>query len=75
MNWQEMIKTLISEGWTQSGIAQEVGIGQSTVAEILAGRSRDMRWTNGDRLLRLYRRVTKTRAKPRDPTTTEAEHA
>ncbi len=58
-----MIETLISLGWTQRGIADEIGVGQSTIAEVLAGRSRDMRWTNGDRLLRLHRRVTKLKGK------------
>ncbi|RIQ16069.1 helix-turn-helix domain-containing protein [Bordetella avium] len=57
MNWKLIIQELCSEGLTQVQIAQEVGVKQSTIAGILAGAQRDLRWTYGEKLRRLHRRV------------------
>ena len=64
MNWKALIHDLVRAGWTQAQIAKEIGISQSTVAGILAGDQKDMKWHNGERLRALHRRVcSSTRAR------------
>lgn len=57
MNWKSLIQELVARGWTQAQIAAEVGIKQSTIAGILAGAQKDMKWHNGERLRALHARV------------------
>lgn len=57
MNWKSIIQDLRSYGLTQAQIADEVGVKQSTVAGILSGAQKDMRWQNGERLRALHVRL------------------
>ncbi|NYT25362.1 helix-turn-helix domain-containing protein [Alcaligenaceae bacterium] len=57
MDWKNIILSLVSHGLTQAQIAKESGVSQPTIAGLLSGAQRDMRWENGDRLLALYRKV------------------
>ncbi|MGE8627686.1 helix-turn-helix domain-containing protein [Achromobacter denitrificans] len=57
MNWKSIIQDLRSYGLTQAQIAAEVGVKQSTVAGILSGAQKDMRWQTGERLRALHVRV------------------
>ncbi|CAB3857173.1 hypothetical protein LMG3410_02089 [Achromobacter aegrifaciens] len=57
MNWKSIIQDLCSRGLTQAQIAAEVGVKQSTIAGILSGAQKDMRWQNGDRLRALHVRL------------------
>lgn len=43
---------------TQAQIADVVGVRQSTIAGLLGGSQRDMRWLHGERLLAVYARVS-----------------
>ncbi len=54
MNWKSIIQDLCSRGLTQAQIAAEVGVKQSTIAGILSGAQKDMRWQNGERLRGLH---------------------
>lgn len=58
MNWKSIIHELCSHGLTQAQIAAEVGVKQSTIAGILSGAQKDMRWQNGERLRALHVRVS-----------------
>lgn len=66
MNWKALIQDLLHKGWTQAQIAKEIGISQSTVAGILGGDQKDMKWQNGERLRALHGKVciAKRRSKP-----------
>ncbi|MCD0501243.1 helix-turn-helix domain-containing protein [Achromobacter sp. MY14] len=57
MNWKKLIQDLVARGMTQSQIAAEVGLKQSTVAGILAGGQKDMKWHNGEKLRALHSRI------------------
>lgn len=56
MNWKSIVQELCSSGLTQAQIASEVGVKQSTIAGILSGAQKDMRWGNGERLRGLHAR-------------------
>jgi len=56
MNWILIIQNLCSLGLTQAQIAREVGVRQSTIAGLLSGNQRDMRWLHGERLLVIFGR-------------------
>ena len=58
MEWKNIITALISSGFTQAQIAKEAGVTQPTIAGLMSGAQRDMRWENGNRLLTFYRRTT-----------------
>lgn len=62
MNWKALIQDLLRKGWTQAQIAKEIGISQSTVAGILAGDQKDMKWQNGERLRALHGQVCTAKA-------------
>lgn len=57
MDWKTIIQELGSLGLTQAQIAAEVDLKQSTIAGILSGAQKDMRWQNGERLRQLHARM------------------
>lgn len=57
MDWKKIIVDLAGCGMTQAEIAAKVGVKQPTIAGILAGVQKDMRWSNGEKLIRLHRRT------------------
>lgn len=61
MDWKNKILELISAGFTQAQIANETGVSQPTIAGLIAGDQRDMKWANGHRLLSFHKRVMRTR--------------
>ncbi|MGE8703997.1 MAG: helix-turn-helix domain-containing protein [Achromobacter sp.] len=65
MNWKSLIRDLMRQGWTQAQIAKEIGISQPTVAGILAGDQKDMKWQNGERLRSLHSIVCSAKAAPK----------
>jgi len=67
MDWKNIILILLSEGFTQAQIAKASGVTQPTIAGLVSGAQRDMRWENGNRLLALHKRVSAKRSK-REPT-------
>lgn len=72
MDWKKLISDLQAHGLTQAEIGKHVNAAQNTICDIAHGRIPDPRFSVGDRLRSLHRRVTaKSRAKPR-PSTSEA---
>lgn len=57
MDWKNTIAELQATGLTQEQIARSVGVGQSTVAALLSGSQKDMKWANGERLRVLHQRA------------------
>jgi hypothetical protein len=57
MNWKALIEDLLQAGFSQSSISREIGLTQPTVFRILNGEQKDMKWTDGERLLALHRRA------------------
>ncbi|CAB3858898.1 MULTISPECIES: helix-turn-helix domain-containing protein [Achromobacter] len=57
MDWKSIIQDLCSLGLTQEQIAVEVGLKQPTIAGILSGAQKDMKWQNGERLRALHCRL------------------
>ncbi|PTW84002.1 hypothetical protein DBL07_25870 [Achromobacter mucicolens] len=57
MDWKNLISELQAIGWTQVRIAKAMGDKpQSWVADICKGRYRDLKWSDGERLIKLHRR-------------------
>ncbi|WP_334166305.1 hypothetical protein [Achromobacter mucicolens] len=57
MDWKNLISDLQAKGWTQVRIAKALGDKpQSWVADICKGRYRDLKWADGERLIKLHRR-------------------
>lgn len=72
MKWNELLSDILSRGWTQAQIAAEMGRPQSWVSDIHRGRYHDLKWADGDKLIRLHRRLMRRGARH---TKREAVHA
>ncbi len=57
MDWKTITHDLIASGYTQVAIAKHVGCSQPTIALLASGAQRDLRWTYGERLRQLHKRV------------------
>lgn len=57
MNWSVVIADIQAAGWSQPRIAAECDCAQSTISDLAAGRTKDPRYTIGEALLRLRRRL------------------
>ena len=56
MNWQNIIKELLSSGLTQAEIAASIGYRQSYISDVLRGRRGiSPGWDFGTKLLALHR--------------------
>jgi len=71
MDWKNIISELLSAGLTQAQIAKSAGVTQPTIAGLLAGDQKDMKWTNGHRLALFYKKTMRGRRSELK----EAEHA
>lgn len=57
MDWKTLIQDLVASGLTQVEIANRVGCSQPTIAMLASGAQRDIRWTYGEKLRALHRKV------------------
>jgi len=58
MDWKNLVADLQKAGWTQTRIAAALGgKPQSWVADVAKGRYRDLKWTDGENLRKLHRKV------------------
>ncbi|WP_180188254.1 hypothetical protein [Achromobacter insuavis] len=67
MEWNLLISDLLARGWTQTQIAAEFSKPQSWVSDIRRGRYRDLKWSDGDKLIRLHKQVTRRAARHAAP--------
>jgi hypothetical protein len=59
MIFQEVIKDLISKGWTQREIAEQCGCVQGNIARMLKYPEAEPKWSTGDTLLAMNKYKTK----------------
>lgn len=57
MSIQTLIQELIAAGWTQSEIADRVGVGQAAISKLATEKRHDMRYQNAKRLEALHAEV------------------
>lgn len=57
MDWKKLISDLVTTGGMSQGeISKATGIAQPTISDLLRGKQGELRWRNGDSLIRLHRR-------------------
>ena len=54
MNWKTLITELQAVGLSQSAIGAELGKSQAWVCAVLAGQYADLKWSDGQALLKLH---------------------
>lgn len=54
MNWKTLITELQAVGLSQSAIGAELGKSQAWVCAVLAGQYADLKWSDGEALLKLH---------------------
>lgn len=59
MDWKTVISELVKLGYSQARIASECGCGQATVSDIYCGQTTDPKFTTGQALIELHKRVTR----------------
>lgn len=76
MDWKKLTQDLIASGLTQVEIANRVGCSQPTIAQLASGAQRDVRWTYGEKLRSLHRKVVgRRKADLPDPAPAQQEAA
>lgn len=55
MNWNEYIQDLIDAGMTQAAIGESIGLSQPSIADLLNGHTKSVRWEVGDKLIALHK--------------------
>ncbi|MEN5063589.1 hypothetical protein [Achromobacter aegrifaciens] len=64
MDWKKLLKDISAAGYSQARIATELGgKPQSWVSDITRGRYADLKWTDGQKLIQLHKRVLKAAAR------------
>lgn len=58
MDWKKLVSDLVEGGLSQGEISKETGIAQPTISDLLRGKQSELRWRNGDSLIRLHSRIT-----------------
>jgi len=53
MDFKDILEKLISSGCTQQELAAECGCGQSTLSDIITGKTKEPRWNLAKKLLDL----------------------
>lgn len=57
MNWPALISSIQAAGWSQPQIAAECRCAQSTISDLAGGRTKDPRYTIGEKLKQLAEKV------------------
>ena len=63
MNWKKLISDIQAAGHSQGWIASELGIKQPSVSDIANGNTKNPTWVVGNNIVKLHRRVMRSRAK------------
>ena len=71
MDWKKLISDLQAAGMTQAEIGRHANAAQNTICDIAHGRIPDPRYSIGDRLRSLHRKVM-AKAKAAKPAPAEA---
>lgn len=62
MDWKQLISDITQLGLSQADIATRTGIAASAISELATGKTKEPRWTTGQKLRALHR--TAKRRKP-----------
>jgi predicted transcriptional regulator len=54
MDWKKIIEELSGAGVSQYAIAKELALTQATISRVATGDQKDMKWSDGQRLLQLH---------------------
>lgn len=54
MNWKKLINDLRDTGMSQTAIGVELGKSQAWVCAVIAGHYADLKWSDGQALIRLH---------------------
>jgi len=60
MDWKQLISDITSLGLSQADISTKTGIAPSAISELATGKTKEPRWSTGQKLRSLYR-ATKRR--------------
>lgn len=63
MDWKQLILDITQLGISQADISIKTGIAPSAISELATGKTREPRWTTGQKLLQLLRAAKRTKAK------------
>lgn len=63
MDWKQLISELTRLGVSQAEIATQTGIAPPTISELATGKTREPRWTTGQKLRALHRSAKRKAAK------------
>jgi len=61
MNWTNIILELMESGLSQAQIGERIGRSQAWVSAVAQGKYQDVRWGDGDALMKLH-----TEARPKE---------
>lgn len=54
MDWKTLIADLQAAGFTQLEIGKKIGLSQPSVADVACGRTKDLKWSVGQKLIALH---------------------
>lgn len=57
MDWKTLLSDIAKAGYSQSEIADELGIRQPSVSDIANGKTKSPSWVVGDRIIKLHRKA------------------
>lgn len=55
MDWKDLLSELFASGMTQTVVAERIGVAQSAISELATGKTKEPRWTTGQKLRALHR--------------------
>ena len=64
MDWKQLIADLAQLGISQAEIATKTGIAPSAISELATGKTREPRWTTGQKLRTLLSAEKRKASKP-----------
>lgn len=62
MDWKNVISELVSDGYTQPQLAHLCNCSQTTISELATGKTSQPRFSTGDALIKLHKKVQRKRA-------------
>jgi transcriptional regulator with XRE-family HTH domain len=66
VNWAQLISELMARKWTQSRIADRVGVSQPTISELANGKSKSTSYEIGNKLTALHKEVMSQPVEPEE---------
>lgn len=64
MDWKQLISELQATGLTQTQLSERTGLAQSAISELATGKTTEPKWTTGDKLKALHKKLCRRRIVP-----------